>query len=531
MDQNTFNKLNRYVNVRLQQGVPLLDADWNEQDDIRKYELQAFIKWFVGNGVPQGSDAFKIKVCSPATNDFEIVGSTQNEADKKDDMRCLVEGLEVFNEKTRKYNAQNTEQTLVELPELKPPSEGERTDIVYLDIWEREVDSKNGKPFPINATLGVSSCTRIKREWVVRVAEGARLADFSTEYMKRETKKLFPEETGQHVYYALALLKRKTNSNITDDQIIDLRTTCAMLSQPNVNSGLCFEPRITAKQDNQELTALRINPTFNKEKDSFTIKNKYGLVVEKGDVKFGTTTSKTQLSIEGSLQVTENIGIGTTTTPQAKLQVVGGAIMPAHGNSENAGILFPKDPHGGSNDRAWIRYYPSSGENMTLEIGTSDNPEDHIVLNPGQGNVGIGNSAPTAKLHVQGTLQLEKGEKVNEFTNDMNSNDNAVPTVKAVKDYVQNQLKKKPDTSGVESTPETTVPNQEDSQASGQNKTETPSVQNKNSEAETSRSDTLPLVFPLDNENNNFKKVTEVNLGNPAQNYLNQKEGEIISQT
>ena len=39
--RTTIDRLKHYVSVRLQQGVPLLDADWNEQDDIRRYELQA----------------------------------------------------------------------------------------------------------------------------------------------------------------------------------------------------------------------------------------------------------------------------------------------------------------------------------------------------------------------------------------------------------------------------------------------------------------------------------------------------------
>ena len=49
--RDTFNSLKHYVSVRLQQGVPIVDADWNEMDDIRRYELRAFLKWFVGDGV------------------------------------------------------------------------------------------------------------------------------------------------------------------------------------------------------------------------------------------------------------------------------------------------------------------------------------------------------------------------------------------------------------------------------------------------------------------------------------------------
>ena len=58
--RETFDKLKHYVGVRLQKGVLIVDADWNEQEDIRRYELQAFLKWFVGNGVPKGNDGFRI---------------------------------------------------------------------------------------------------------------------------------------------------------------------------------------------------------------------------------------------------------------------------------------------------------------------------------------------------------------------------------------------------------------------------------------------------------------------------------------
>ena len=42
--RNTFNKLKHYVGVRLQQGVPLVDADWNEKEDIQKHQLRDLIK-------------------------------------------------------------------------------------------------------------------------------------------------------------------------------------------------------------------------------------------------------------------------------------------------------------------------------------------------------------------------------------------------------------------------------------------------------------------------------------------------------
>jgi hypothetical protein len=93
-----------------------------------------------------------------------------------------------------------------------------------------------------------------------------------------------------------------------------------------------------------------------------------------------------------------NVGIGTS-TPLAKLQVANGAIMPSAGNSETAGIMFPKNVFGGGGDAAWIRYYARTGEACTLEIGISNDGDDHIALMP-SGNVGIGTANPEALLHV-----------------------------------------------------------------------------------------------------------------------------------
>ncbi len=49
-----------YVAVRLQQGVPLLDADWNVLDDLRRVELESMSAWTIGNGVPTGSNGFAV---------------------------------------------------------------------------------------------------------------------------------------------------------------------------------------------------------------------------------------------------------------------------------------------------------------------------------------------------------------------------------------------------------------------------------------------------------------------------------------
>ncbi len=108
-----------------------------------------------------------------------------------------------------------------------------------------------------------------------------------------------------------------------------------------------------------------------------------------------------------------NVGIGTI-TPNHKLEVSGnikasGIIQPSVGNNENSGIMFPKDPGNGASDAAWIRYYARTGEACTLEIGISNDTDDHIALMPYAGNVGIGTTTPSAKLHVNGRIKDKTG--------------------------------------------------------------------------------------------------------------------------
>lgn len=216
--RDTFDQLKHYVSVRLQQGVPLVDADWNEQDDIRKHELQAFLKWFVGNGVPKDNDGFHILAIpeGEADNDFVIKGG---DGDPETAGRCLVEGWDILNASDIRYTEQPLfvdEQLAVEwgvdsLLPLQPPDTGERTDLVYVDVWEREIDAIEDEDL-VNPVIGVETCVRIKREWVVRVAEDTETV---------------PEDPPEgHVFLALALLARRAGESVIGaEDMTDLRLT------------------------------------------------------------------------------------------------------------------------------------------------------------------------------------------------------------------------------------------------------------------------------------------------------------------
>jgi len=210
--RETFDRLKHYVGVRLQQGVPIVDADWNEQEDIRRDELRTFLKWFVGDGVPLGNDGFRV---TPVVgqNNFEIASG-----------RCLVEGWDVINdwnerasETGRFYQSQHlfgngalaVAWNVAPLPALTTPTAA-RTDRVYLDVWEREVGAAED-PSLVNPAIGIETSVRRKREWVVRVAEGAAS---------------LPAAPAGHVFYELATLSRAAGSGrIVATQIADRRRT------------------------------------------------------------------------------------------------------------------------------------------------------------------------------------------------------------------------------------------------------------------------------------------------------------------
>jgi hypothetical protein len=108
-----------------------------------------------------------------------------------------------------------------------------------------------------------------------------------------------------------------------------------------------------------------------------------------------------RLDVNGFLYVNGNMQVTQAITPSA--------------GSGNNGIVFPRDPGGGSGDAAWLKYYPRWGESCTLEIGTSNDWDDNISL-MASGNVGIGTRTPSDKLDVSGWVRIMSGSNPIRFT-------------------------------------------------------------------------------------------------------------------
>ncbi len=227
---DSFNPLQRFVSVRLQQGVPIIDADWNEKEDARRFELRSHLKWYVGDGVPFGADAFRVQALAvPAANNLLIragtpaapVGTGPFATGLRHVGRCLVDGMEATIEKDVAFRAQElhvakadaaltaSRQATVPIAEMKVFT---GTLLVYLDVWER-LARPDEFPGLVFTDIGTESCVRIRREWAVRTRDGTAVPDpASLDY-----------EPG-HSYYALASVARVAgDSVIYPNQITDLR--------------------------------------------------------------------------------------------------------------------------------------------------------------------------------------------------------------------------------------------------------------------------------------------------------------------
>lgn len=124
----------------------------------------------------------------------------------------------------------------------------------------------------------------------------------------------------------------------------------------------------------------------------------YGFGIQNAQLQI-MTGSPTNAVVFGSGS-SQNIKESMRITGDGNL-IVQGAITPGAGNLATKGIMFPTNPGGGSGNSAYIRYYARSGEACTMELGITNDGDDHIALMPG-GNVGIGTVAPSAKLQVVG---------------------------------------------------------------------------------------------------------------------------------
>jgi hypothetical protein len=196
-----------YVSVRLQQAVPLVDADWNEEADIRRREMELVLVRAIGNGVPAASDGFSI-ASNGLANNFSIAEGM-----------IFMHGWVVYNRAAVNYDNQPyraSDGVAPALPPLQPAAQA-HVELVYLDAWETEVDSLTDGNL-VDQRIGVETSVRLERAWVVRsapLAPGADPLDAAS----------MPTPQPDHRYYPLATINRAVGSQIAPGMIRDLRRT------------------------------------------------------------------------------------------------------------------------------------------------------------------------------------------------------------------------------------------------------------------------------------------------------------------
>jgi hypothetical protein len=204
--RNTFDAGKNYVAVRLQQGVPVVDADWNEMNDVLRHELYAGLDLVCErSGTAPGSD------------DYEVISQTHNpdmpHVDNDFYVRpglALLCGRIVRSCNTIRYSTQPwvdstraARDGVDPIPALTTPSQ-DQPYIVYLDTWEREVGPGEDGDL-INPAIGVETCVRLKRDVAVRVEEGTDL----------------PIASEGHHFMPLALLHRPAGADLIEPEHVE----------------------------------------------------------------------------------------------------------------------------------------------------------------------------------------------------------------------------------------------------------------------------------------------------------------------
>jgi hypothetical protein len=150
--RDTHDPLKHYTGVRMQQGVPLLDRDWNESEDIRRYYERMLRLHYLGEGVPDET-SFRVQAPpSSVPNDFVIAPG-----------RISVNGYDAQNDAPLLYSQQSG------LPPLTTPAAAERL-YVYLQPAIERIDGA-ADPALLNAQdLGMETTLRDQLAWTIRVS-------------------------------------------------------------------------------------------------------------------------------------------------------------------------------------------------------------------------------------------------------------------------------------------------------------------------------------------------------------------------
>jgi len=177
---DTFDPSNQYLGLRLQQGVPLLDRDWNELYDIRLHLDRELRRHYLGAGVPD-LDGFAIRPIGSGAQDDVLISAGH----------CSVDGYDVVNPSVLSYSEQGDRAAL-------PAAGG----ILYLEPVVTVVDAIDNPDLGNTQDINIETCLRDQLGWVVR---------FTTDVVPPNTVRL------------AQIRGDRPGGRVRDEDIVDLR--------------------------------------------------------------------------------------------------------------------------------------------------------------------------------------------------------------------------------------------------------------------------------------------------------------------
>jgi hypothetical protein len=217
----TFDEHKSYVGVRLQQGVPLLDRDWNELEDIRRWFERRIRAYYVGEGVP---DLTGFEIVAP---DFDAENDVLIRAGN-----CSVAGFDVWNQQDILFSEQG------DLAPLPPPDPAGDTLALYLEPEVVLVDSTADPALQNAQDLNMETCLRDQLRWAVRAVRR-------------------PDVPPQGTYVLAEIAREATDTQIRPESIVDRRRTMLSLADAVDRVGSA-ERRLGALEDAMQRAQLDI---------------------------------------------------------------------------------------------------------------------------------------------------------------------------------------------------------------------------------------------------------------------------------
>ncbi|MGK7902090.1 MAG: DUF6519 domain-containing protein [Hormoscilla sp.] len=143
--RSTFDASKPYSSVRLQQGRVLLDADWNEQQEINEYRETTTNKEIIGDGGSAELESFKVK----SITDEEIIELGEG--------ICYVEGIQC-------EHKASSEEEVLSLEENKTAGDY----LIYLEVWQHHRTAIEDENLREKALGGPDTTTRTQTHWQVK---------------------------------------------------------------------------------------------------------------------------------------------------------------------------------------------------------------------------------------------------------------------------------------------------------------------------------------------------------------------------